>query len=203
MTRCRSLLLLVCLCGCVKLAQPAPTIRDYRLDYQPPAVVGTPLPVTLSVPSLRVGAVYDRDLIVYRDGDHATGTYYYSRWSANPGDMIADLLARDFADSGLYRAVQRGSSLLPVDYQLTGTLEEIEERVGGSGCAAHLTLRVLLVHTTGSGDPVRLKKTYSGDEACACNQPRAFAEAMSHTLHRISGELQQDTYDAVAKRGES
>ena len=199
MTRYRSLLLLVCLCGCVKLAQPAPTISDYRLDYRPPSAQGTPLSVTLSVPSLRVGAVYDRDVIVYRDGDHVTGTYYYSRWSANPGDMIADLLVRDFAESGLYRAVQRGASLLPVDYQLTGTIEEIEERVGNSGCAAHLALRVLLVHTTGTGDPVRLKKMYSGDESCACNQPRALAAAMSHTLLRISAELQQDTYDAVAK----
>ena len=199
MRRYTSLLLFGWLYGCVKLAQPAPTISDYRLDYRPPSAVGTPLPVTLGVPSLRVGAVYDRDVIVYRDGDHATGTYYYSRWSANPGDMIADLLARDFADSGLYRAVQRGPSLLPVDYQLTGTIEEIEERVGGSGCAAHLTLRVLLVHATGSGDPVRLKKAYSGDESCACNQPRAFAAAMSRTLLRISAELQQDTYDAVAK----
>lgn len=199
MNRWLALLALVSLSGCVHLSQPAPAIHDYRLDYSSPPITGTPLPVTLGLPSWRVGAVYDRDVIVYRDGEHATGTYFYNRWSANPGDMVADLLARDFADSGLYRAVQRGSSLLPIDYQLTGSIEAIEERIGSTGCAAHLAVRVLLVHAGGGRDPVPLKKAYAQEEPCACNRARALAAAMSRALQRISAELQQDAYNAVAK----
>jgi ABC-type uncharacterized transport system auxiliary subunit len=192
------LVLSAMLAGCVHLSQPAPQIRDYRLAYDPAAPTGAPLPVILGIPSLRVAAVYDREPIVYRDGEHATGTYFYERWSANPGDMVADLLARDFADSGLYRAVQRGPSLLPIDYQLTGIINEIEERIAGGTCTAHLALRVLLVRVSGNGNPVRLKKDYAGHEPCACNQPRALAAAMSRVLERISAQLQQDVYDAIA-----
>jgi ABC-type uncharacterized transport system auxiliary subunit len=192
-------LALVVLCGCLRLTQPAPEIRDYRLDYPPPPANGTPLPVILGLPSLRVAAVYDREAIVHREGVHATGTYFYTRWSANPGSMVADLLARDFARSNLYRAVQRGPSLLPADYQVTGIIEEIEEHIESAGCAAHLQLRVLLARTSGASDPVRLTKSYASDEPCACNQPPALAAAMSRALQSISAQLQQDVYDAVAK----
>lgn len=204
MKRPLSLLMLMMFCGCVRLSQPAPEIRDYRLDYPPPSVNGTPLPALLAVPSLRVAAVYDREAIVYRQGANATGTYFYTRWSANPGNMVADLLARDFADSNLYRAVSRGPSALPVDYEVTGFIDEIEERVAPTGCAAHLQLHMLLARTTGTGDPVRLQRSYTGDEPCACDRPSALAAAMSQVLQRISAQLQQDVYDAVSKRnGES
>jgi uncharacterized lipoprotein YmbA len=85
------------LSGCVRLSQPAPIIRDYRLEYAPPVITGAPLPAVLRVPDFSVAAIYDRAPIVYREGAYATGVYYYNRWSANPGEMIADLLVRDFA----------------------------------------------------------------------------------------------------------
>jgi ABC-type uncharacterized transport system auxiliary subunit len=190
--------LLVICSGCVHLSQPAPVIRDYRLAYTPPSISATALPVIIGVPALRVAAVYDRAPIVYREGEHATGTYFYSRWSANPGSMVADLLARDFAESGLYRAVQRGLTLLPIDYQLNGEIEEIEQRVTAEGCSAHLRLRLLLVHASGNTDAVRLRKTYSGDEPCRCDAD-AVAAAMSRLLERISAELQHDTHEAIAQ----
>src|SRR5437867_13441703 len=104
MSRVRLLLaaLVELLAGCVRLNQPAPQISDYSLAYAPPVISGmTQLPVVVGVSPLRVAATYDRELIVYREGEYSIGTYFYSRWSANPGSMIADLLARDLADSGL------------------------------------------------------------------------------------------------------
>ena len=189
--------LLVGLSGCVHLSQPAPAIQDYRLAYTAPAITGAPLPVVLGVPALRVAAVYDRETMVYREGEYGTGTHYYSRWSANPGSMVADLLARDFADSGLYRAVERGLTLLPVDYQLTGEIEEIEERMTADGCSAYLRVRLLLVDARGGADAVRLRKAYGGSEPCRCDAD-AVAAAMSRALERISSALQHDTYDAIS-----
>jgi len=199
MTRCPAILpVLALLSGCLRLSQPAPEIREYRLDYVAPAVTDAPLPVILGVPALRVAAVYDRQAIVYREGENATGTDFYNRWSANPGAMVADLLARDLADSGAYRSVQRGPSLLPADYLLTGEIEEIEERVGPAGCTAHLRMRLTVARASGANDAVRLAKTYAGDEPCACRQPRALAASMSRALERISTQLQQDVYSAIA-----
>lgn len=184
--------------ACVRLRIPAPEVHDYRLDYPPPAVTGTPLAAVLRVLPLGVAAIYDREPIVYREDAYSTGTYFTSRWSANPGSMVADLLARDFAYSQLYRAVQQGPSTVPADYQLGGDIDEIEERSVAGGCAAHLAVRCTLVPLRGATNPIALQTTYAEDEACACNDPRALAAAMSGALARVSARLQRDVYDAIA-----
>lgn len=188
------------LAGCFKLSQPAPEVREYRLDYAPPSVEGAPLPVTLGVGPLAVGAVYDRQSMVYREDTYATGAYLRSRWGTNPGAMVTDLLTRDFAEAHQYTAVQQGPSLLPNDYQLTGELSEMEERVTDDGCVAHLRLRMSLVRLRGAPSvPVLLTTTYAADEPCACGSPRALAEGLSRALAQISGRLQRDVHAAIAQ----
>ena len=186
----RSALLLAlagALAGCVRFHVPAPEVHDYVLDYPPPQCRGrTALPIVLRIAPLGVAAIYDRQPIVYRDGIYSTGTYFDRRWSANPGSMVADVLARDFSDSGLYRAVQRAPSLLAGDYQVGGEIEAIEEEAGAGGCAAHLRLRMLVMRLRpGKGDPVLLQHAYSADEPCPCNQPRALVAAMSQDWQRF------------------
>jgi ABC-type uncharacterized transport system auxiliary subunit len=190
------------LAGCVTLSQPAPQVRDFRLDYEPPAAGTTPLDATIRVPPLGVVAVYDRQAIAYRDDTYASGTYLYDRWAANPGRMIADLLARDLAASGQYRAVQQGPSMLPSDYQLNGQVEEIEERVKDGACVASLRLRLLLVRSRATDrDPVVLRAAYAEEEPCACNSATALVGAMSRALQRLSRQVQQDIYAAIAADG--
>ena len=187
------------LAGCPQLRVPAPTMHDYRLDYAPPQVGGRPLAVVLQIAPLAVAAMYDREAIVYREGTYSTGTYPDSRWSTNPGSMVTDLLARDFSDSGLYRAVQLGPSLLAGNYHVGGEIEEIEEEPSAGGCAAHLRLRMLVARLRpGKGDPVLLQHAYTGEEPCPCNQPRALVAAMSQGLAKISAQLQREAYDAIA-----
>ncbi len=189
---------LVLLAGCVHLSQPAPRVHDYRLDYVPPVPVGTPLPVTLRIAPFGVAAVYDHEAIVYRNDAYSTGRYFYHRWSSNPGDMIADLLARDLAASRLYRAVQQGSAPLPSDYQLSGEVEEIEERPAASACTAHLRLRILLAAMrAGATAASVLQTTYTADDPCPCNDARALAEVMSLGVARVSAQLQQQVYQAI------
>jgi ABC-type uncharacterized transport system auxiliary subunit len=195
----RSLPVLLLLAGCVHLQQPAPQVHDYRLDYVPPIVHGTPLPVTLRVAPFGIAAVYDREAIVYRSDTYSTGRYVYHRWSSNPADMIADVLARDLAASHLYRDVQQGSSPVPNDYLLSGDVEEIEELPAASGCAAHVRLRIALARRrTGTAARSLLQTVYTADEPCPCNDPRALAEAMSRGLAGMSAQLQQAVYDAIA-----
>jgi ABC-type uncharacterized transport system auxiliary subunit len=198
----RSALLLVlagALASCLRFHVPAPVVHDYVLDYPPPHVEGRAVPIVLRIAPLAVAAIYDRQPIVYRDGIYSTGTYFDRRWSANPGSMVADVLARDFSDCGLYRAVQRAPSLLAGDYQVGGEIEAIEEEAGASGCAAHLRLRMLVMRLRpGKGAPVLLQHAYTGDESCPCNQPGALVAAMSQGLAKISAQLQRDVYDAIA-----
>lgn len=198
-TRCAALLLLGGLvAGCFHLSQPSPDIREYHLSYEPPTIAGQPLPVTLRIASLGVAAMYDRQQVVYGTDAYSGGTYYYARWSTNPSAMLADLLARDFVDSHLYTAVQRGPSTVPNDYELSGEIEEIQEHTGASGCTARLRLRVLLARMRAVASPVVLQTSVAAEEACGCN-PRALAEAMSKAMARISEQVQKAVYEAIAK----
>jgi ABC-type uncharacterized transport system auxiliary subunit len=174
-------------------------MREYRLDYPPPPITRKPLPMMIRVSRFGVAATYDRQPMVYREDTYSTGAYPYDRWSTNPGNMVADLLARDLAASGLYRAVQQAPSVLPNDFELIGEIEEIEERRTDSGCSAHLEERVLLLDTRpNTRDPVLLRTAYAEEEPCRCNNPRALAEAMSAASERISARLQKETYEAIA-----
>jgi len=193
-----SVALAAALAGCVTISQPSPKIRDYRLDYPPPTTEGEPLPVVLSIPTLAVAAAYDRDSLVYREGSVSIGRYFYHRWTSNPGALIADLLQRDFAHSGLYTAVQSGRSPLQADYQLIGTVEEIEERSLDQGCVAHLALRFELVRSgTSKRSPIVLQRAYSEDEPSSCNDPPALVEAMSLAMGRIAAALETDVHAAI------
>ena len=186
------------LAGCVRLSQPAPRIQEYRLDYEPPVLAGRTLPVTLRVHSFGIAAIYDRETIVYRDGTHSTGRYFYHRWSTNPRDMMADVLARDLAASGVYRAVLQGPGA-PADYELSGMVEEFEERPAGEDCTAHLRLRVTLARARArAASPIVWQATYTGDEPCPCNDAPALAAAMSRGLARMSATLQDELYSAIA-----
>jgi len=184
--------------GCVTISQPSPKIRDYRLDYPPPSTAGELIPVVLTIRTLAVSSAYDRESIVYREGSVAVGRYFYHRWTSNPGALIADLLERDFAHSGLYTAVQSGRSSLRPDYQLTGTVEEIEERSLDEGCSAHLALRFQLVRTASSDrSPIVLQDAYSEDEPSPCNDPQALVQAMSLAMARIAASLEADVHAAI------
>ncbi len=193
------LALLPLVSACVRLSQPAPALREYRLDYEAPRITGTPLPVTVHVPRFGVAALYDRQPMVYRADPYSMGADPYDRWSVNPGSMVADLLARDLNASGLYRAVQQGLSVLPSDIELNGEIVEIEERQTDRGCSARLQDRVLVVSTRPTtGEPVLLRVTYTEEERCRCNDGRALAEAMSAAQERISTRLQNEMYQAIA-----
>jgi ABC-type uncharacterized transport system auxiliary subunit len=193
----------VSLASCVTISQPSPKIRDYRLDYTAERIEGEPLPVVLTIPTLAVASAYDRESIVYREDSVSIGRYFYHRWTSNPGALIADLLERDFARSGLYTAVQSGRSPLRADYQLLGTVEEIEERMVERSCVAHLAVRFELLRVAAdTRSPVVLQRAYSEDEPASCNDPRALSEAMSLAMARVAGALQRDVHAAmVADRG--
>lgn len=188
------------LAGCLKLAQPAPHVQTYALAPAAPAAAGRHLPVTLHVAPFGMAAVYDREAIVYRENAFTTGAYFYHRWSANPGHMIADLLARDLADTGAYEAVQRTPSLAGADYDLTGNVEVLEEAPAARGCVAALQLRVTLLRTRArTGNTVLSQKAYAAQEPCGCADVPTLVEAMSRALATVSAEIGVDVHDAIAR----
>ncbi len=185
--------------GCVKLSQPAPAVRDYRLAYPVEPAERPVLPLVLQILSFTVSAAYDSQGMLFRDGEHRLGRFRHDRWAANPGNLIADALARDLAADGSFRAVQTSRAPLVSDYKLSGEIEEFEEHAEGGRCFANLRLRLLVASLRpGSGDPVALRRAYEESEPSICGDGASLAAAMSTVMDRISTRIRADVYDAIA-----
>jgi ABC-type uncharacterized transport system auxiliary subunit len=187
------------LSGCVRLNQPAPRIRDYTFAYPAPAPGAEALAAVLQIPPFAVSAAYDSHGMMYREASHRLSRYSYDRWAANPGNLVADVLARDFAEGGDFRAVQHARSPLASDYRLVGEVEAIEAIVDGDRCSANLELRILLVAVRSTGhDAVLLRRGYAEREPVDCGDGAALARGMSTALQRLSATLRADVIAAVA-----
>jgi uncharacterized lipoprotein YmbA len=187
------------LAGCVQLAQPAPHIERYILDYSAPRLGLAELPLVLRIDDVGVAATYDREPIVYRNDPLRTDSYHYHRWAASPGALIHDALVRDLASSGIYRGVQPALGIVPADYALSIYIDAIDEQPADSGCKAVLAARVSVVRQQAPKPAAYIAVfPYSFEEPVACNQPHALVEALSRNLQRLSEALQQDLHRVLA-----
>ena len=196
-----ALLILLSVSSCSIFGGAAPpTIHYYRLDYERTEGERPALPVVLRTMPLAAAPMYDGHRIVVREGVHELGSYHYRRWSTDPAKMIGALIQRDLADSGSFRAVIDGVAPTASDYSISGTVEEVEQRVD-RGCTAHLRTRFLL--TGPSRDGTLFQKPYQATEPCESNSVEDFVAAMSRAVAAISTRLRVDIETAIRRdRGE-
>ena len=181
-------LVLLPLAGCGGLSA-SPSLRTYRMAYQPPAAAGPPIAATVRVVPFGIAAAYDSQSFIYREGAYDIGVDPYRQWIAGPAAMITDLIARDLAASDAFQAVLQAPSALPSDYELNGWLETFEER-DDDGCLAHVRLRALFVRVPPRGPrQVLFEESLTGDEPCTRGDSDAFAAAMSRAVERLSTEI--------------
>ena len=129
---------------------------------------------------------YDRLGFIYREGTYDVGVDNYNAWIAPPAGMLADLIARDLATSRAASAVLQGPSAMTPDYELSGRVEELDERETG-GCTAHLRLRALFVRIDPKGPrQVVWEDVFASDQPCTPGDPQSFAEAMSKAAQEVS-----------------
>ena len=188
----------VTLIGCVQLAQPAPRIEWYRLEYSAPQLSLAPLPVVLRIGTVAVAAADDREPLVYRKDQFSGDVYHYHRWATAPGSLIHDVLVRDLAASNSYRAVQASMGLVPADYDVSVYVETLEEQPQAAGCSAVLAARVTVVRQqTPKPASYTAEFPYRFEQPVACNAPRELVAALSQDLQHLSEALQRDLHRAL------
>ena len=193
-----SAIALLSVSGCVTLSRPTPRPHEYLLDYDPPTDQRDHVGGVLRVSPLGIAAAYAGSGIVYREAEHGIGAYSYHRWATEPAGMVGDLLARDIAASGVYDAVLRGPSLIRGDYELSGEVEEIGERVS-SGCAARVELRLLLRRGGAHGGPaVLFQRSYTEEQPCKSDDTTDLVGALSRAMRNVSARVQNDVDSAIA-----
>ena len=149
----KSMILLLCcvlpfvlLCtGCGQV----PVKQYYVLNYVPPiqkkADVQPPYPVTLRIKDLDIEDAYSRSQIVYRQSPYELRYYTYKLWAVKPDRMITDLVQKHIVSANLVnRTIRRYDEGVAPNYELSGTIEALEEYDSDQLWFAHLALRLTL-----------------------------------------------------------
>lgn len=128
-------ILLVVVQAILGCASAPPPTKHYRLEI-PAAPTEPESPVefealggtapSMMVEEFSVDTAYDDQRIVYREGPYVLEYYYYHRWSAPPGRLVAEALREAYADTGLFARVEPAwTPGIPVI--LRGRVQALEE----------------------------------------------------------------------------
>ncbi len=137
------LVLLAGVAGC----STVPDYTYFTMAYTllPEASKGTqPLADSLRIRDLEIAPAYDKDKMVYRFSPYQFQYYNYMLWAVKPNKMVTELIVRHLDQSNLFEVVSRDYGDSRPQFELTGTLEAIEEMDSGTEWYAHLafSLRV-------------------------------------------------------------
>ena len=192
--------ILILMIGCIGLNNAPPQIDFYTFEYDPPdAGPALTTAYILKIDSFAVSSVYDDDRLLMRSSAFKRNEYSHHRWRANPGDLVADYLARDFAHTAFFRAVIRTESVPEYSHLLAGTIEEFYQRNDGGQWQAILSLIVTLVDESaapGNGG-VLFQKRFTFQEPVSDQTPDGFVAGMSAAMHKFSTLLMDDITETL------
>ncbi|MHB8769898.1 MAG: ABC-type transport auxiliary lipoprotein family protein [Syntrophales bacterium] len=197
------ILCVVGLAGCIGGTASPPLVRQYVLEYPPPA--GGTVSVTtemLKVERFTAARIYAGPAMLRREGPFRRDAYRERRWRVAPGDMVTDFLRRDLRHAGLFRAVLAPRDPEEARFVLAGGLEEFSEAVDGRQRTAVLEATVTLLDLAAREAPDRvvLQKSYRYDEPFANEGNAEFAASMSRAVSRFSRQVIADIDQALKKR---
>ena len=199
-----SLAVLLLLGGCIDMKNPAPKTDFYTFEYPAPNHTRTlTTPYILKIEPFEVSSVYDDNRFLYRPEAFKRNEFSRHRWRANPGDLVADHLIRDFTHASFLRAVITTESTPVYTHLLTGTIEEFYQRIENDQWQAILSVRVLLAdESSGPVDSsILFQHQYSFQEPISDNTPTAFVEGMSRAMQKFSETLIEDVFEALTGSG--
>lgn len=180
-----------------------PLIRQYVIEYAPPTTPAlAKIDQALEIKEFAVAKTFNTTAMVYRPNLLERATYHYSSWRVNPGYMVTDYLARDFRETGLFKAVFSRGSTGSGRFVVDGGVEEIQELDDPDGWKAALAVLVTLLDTSRVETPemVIFQKKYRAVTPMLAKTPQGLAEAMSRAMQQLSQEIIKDVYQAAKAR---
>ncbi len=139
------LLLFLIVLNCGKV----PIKKFYIINYEPEPLYNkknpNPYPYTVRIKNFDIERAYAKKQLVYRKSPYELQYDFYREWAIKPSVMIADIVQKHFARTGLVNYVTRrldaGAS---PDFELSGSIEAIEEYDSEEIWFAHLAIRIIL-----------------------------------------------------------
>jgi len=131
------LLLVAAMAGCSSVPDYTYFTMAYSL-LPDEEVSAKPLADSLRIRDLEIAPAYDKDKMVYRFSPYQFQYYNYMLWAVKPNKMVTELIVRQLEHSGLFEVVSRDYGDDRPEFEMTGTLEAIEELDSGTEWYAHL-----------------------------------------------------------------
>jgi ABC-type uncharacterized transport system auxiliary subunit len=203
LTQLLSLLLTLLLVGLVGCGKPPMLVNQYILEYPAPMAGGKArTQEALKVELFSVAQAFNTNAMVYQPQPFRSQVYNYSRWRANPGNLVTDYLIRDLRESGLFKAVFGPQGSGKHRFKLEGGVTEFQEVDAPEGWQAALALTVTLLDTQQEELPQRVvfQKNYRVLAPMPEKTPQGLAQGMSQAMAQVSARIIQDTYEAARRR---
>ena len=187
--------------GCTSIKQASLEIHYYTIEYDPPLPAkDAQRPYSINIEQFQTSRLYDSNRIVFKNDEYLRDEYIYHKWRAHPGELVSFFLARDFLETGRFKAIFYADASAHHTHLITGVVEDFYQQAGNAG-EAILSLTITLFDNTrrGSGDPVMMQKKYSIDVAVEESGPSGLAKAMSRAMQQLSQDIINDVYDQLRK----
>jgi ABC-type uncharacterized transport system auxiliary subunit len=192
------------LIGCAAGGKSSVAIRQYALEYSPPAFTGMEgVKDSISVEPFSIARSYNTTSMVYRTQPYLYGDDAYHRWKVKPSVMLSDLLLRDMRNASLFGGVFSHGDLEDGCYALGGVIEELYELDEPEGSRAVLALNVTLLNASRHDPNGRtvFQRGYRSVQVLEARDAESLARAMSKAMETLSKEIILDTYRAIRKNG--
>jgi cholesterol transport system auxiliary component len=145
--------------------------------------------------------MYNTLQVIYRDRSFRREAYPYEKWRASPGDLVTDYLARDFKNSGLFKAVAPYESRVEPSLIMEGSVDEFFEWDSEEGWKAVLTVSTVLLRHPEPDLSKRIifQKTFHAVKPCRKRNIESLSEAMSEAMAEVSAQVIRTTYQYLTK----
>lgn len=197
------LLSFILLSGCATSGKPQYNVEKYLLSY--PASSWNQfnqLPAIIKLNRFSIAAAYNSTGMVFRDDAYGLDSFNYSRWAVNPADMVADGLAADLRQSGLFQAVFSRYDAEEGQFALSGGIEEFYLLIEKNNKAALVGISIAVqdLREKEIGKRMLFQKKYSQKEPLSNSSPEGYCAAASRAMEVISREIINDIYAVVKNR---
>jgi ABC-type uncharacterized transport system auxiliary subunit len=146
-------LLAAILVSCAKL----PSKQYYMLNYMPQPMAQRTMPnpyaCVVRLKEFSIEDAYNRTQIVYRLSPYELRYYNYRMWAVKPTRMVTDLVFKHLNTVGLVSGiVRRFDEGRKPDFEISGSIEALEEYDSEDLLFAHVALRINLTRLSDGGN---------------------------------------------------
>ncbi len=207
----KSIILLIlsslALYSCINLKSDYPQIQYYKLSQQPLSDIDSPIiEEIIQLRDFSISPEYNTDQIIAVSDTHFVKVYYYSRWAANPDEIVQGIFYERINNYGIFSSgVQNTSSITLPNYFVECSIIEFYAVNGedddSPDNAVVVTMKMNVIKKTilKTEDDIILSKIYKTTVGRQDNYAASVSSAMSKAVCEVSDMMIKDIVDAIKK----